>query len=146
MFVGKKGNYIWKINRKIETRLELYAQHYRIIDSRDRFGAGREAAALPPPSPLLEGIGPVGLVAAVVEATLVSQGRQGIPGRFPAVARVSSRVYRTRSTGAEGRAAGLPSVGMPEPLSARGFPDAAGTSARHTFTRDQYIIYRARSV
>lgn len=80
------------------------------------------------PSPLLEGVGSVRLVTAVVEAALVSQGREGVPGRFPSVSRVS-RVYRTRSAGAEGRAAGLPSVGMPEPLSARGFPDAAGTSA-----------------
>lgn len=81
-----------------------------------------------PPSPLFERVSPIGLVTAVVETAFVSQGRQRIPGRFSLVSRVSW-IYRTRGAGAEGRAAGLPSIGMPKPLCTRGLPDAAGASA-----------------
>lgn len=105
--------------------------HLRLVRNRDfliNLRGGPTRSTISPPSPLLERVGPVGLVAAVVEAVLVAQGRKRVPGRVSLVSRVS-RIDRARRAGAESRAAGLPSVGMSKPLCARGLPDATGASA-----------------
>lgn len=78
--------------------------------------------------PLLEGVSPPALIPAVIQAAVLPEGRQRIPGR----PLVTGRTDVLPGTGTEVRAARSPSVRVAEPLSSARFPDARGASRTET--------------
>ena len=84
---------------------------------------------------MLEAVGPVRLVSAIVETTLMAQRGQRIPGRLAPLSgyRPVSR-RRARCRRAEGRASRLPAIRVPEPLGPRRLANTARASSKHKRT------------